>query len=271
MISTKKKITYGLALIISSALFANEIVKATRSEEAPTPIERPAEIESTPVLRPTATANSVDVVVESTPIEAPTAGSTGASTGGGLDAALQSLESALARMDASERSDGGRRVDALARSKRLQDQRKAIEESERAPASSHTQQVEPPVDASESEEPVVTRRSDAEKRAQLQRYLEQSPLIGIVRGERESSAMFGGQIVRVGDALLGDDARITGFDAEGVIVSLGGRETHIALPPVRTRPSAAQSGGAPTAEQASAPASPNAGATTNQTSAGGAS
>lgn len=258
MISTRKKIVYGVVLVAASGLFANELVNATRSEPLFTPVERAAEADS-----------ELDSIAERTPqsqtpsFDDPAAQaaelgpSQAAQAKPELGAVLASLEAALERLDSAPAAADGRRVDALVRQQRAKsgldgpsDESSAAPQS---PASAPVIVAAPPA----VDDTVARRRDDSERRARLQRFLEESPLSGVVCGAGGGVAMFGGRIVRTGEHLLGDDGLVNTCTPQGVGVVLAGREVWIPMPAVRVRPAASSAGSANPGAPAASPAAPN--------------
>jgi hypothetical protein len=251
VISTQKKLLYGLALVVSSALFANELVKATRSEEAPLGAERPAETDGTWTAVPAASAPG-DATFDADASGVSSGLSSGLSSGhaleetpgaprGAADAqdVLASLERALARLEVRPQAVGSRRSEDP-------------QPVERTDAASGALPSESTLNAPVREE----RRASAADRARLQSFLDGAPLMGVICSESESVALFGGRGVHVGELLLGDDGRVTACSPLGVNVSVGGSDVWVALPAVRTRSAAPTSSSTLSRPSNEAPAAP---------------
>lgn len=253
MISTRKKLVYGVVLVAASGLFANELVNATRSEPLFTPIERAAqaqsELESITERTPENQAPSFDDPAAQFPESAPAPVE---QTKPELGVVLASLEAALERLESAPAGADGRRVDALVRAQRHQFTPVAAdEESSAAP--------------SEIDGAGARRSDERDLRARLQRFLEESPLSGVVCGADGGVAMFGGRIVRIGEKLLGDDGLVNACTPQGVGVVLAGREVWIPMPAVRVPPAASSASGA----NPSAAATPNTSAPSSASNAAG--
>jgi hypothetical protein len=221
VISTQKKLLYGLALVVSSALFANELVKATRSEEAPLGAERPAGTEGAWTAVPQASAPggaTFDAGASGHAFGEAPAAPRGAA---GAQDVLASLERALARLEVRPQAVG---------SGRLEDPQPI----ERTDAGSEA----PPSESTPGAPAREERRASGADRARLQSFLDAAPLMGVICSESESVALFGGRSVHVGELLLGDDGRVTACSPLGVNVSVGGSDVWVALPAVRTRSAA---------------------------------
>lgn len=109
MISTRKKLVYGVVLVAASGLFANELVNATRSEPLFTPVERAAQAQSEPdsiaERMPQHQAPSFDDPAAQLPESAP---SPAAQPKPELGAVLASLEAALERLESAPAGADGR-------------------------------------------------------------------------------------------------------------------------------------------------------------------
>ncbi len=242
MISTQKKLLYGLALLVSSSLFAHELVKAMRSEGAPPSAERPAEMggvwtrvpdQSAPIAEfEGAEGSEADVNFGAPWAEASPAPAESATRP--TEDVLASLERALQVLEKNSAVEGSGRLASL----------------ESATGSHGVNEAPSPGNAPSTNvrEP-GERRDDGAARARLQRFLDEAPLMGMVCSESESVALFGGRAVRVGEFLLGADGRVTACNALGVNVSVEGCDLWVALPAVRTR-------NAPTPQAFSAPNNP---------------
>jgi hypothetical protein len=265
VISTQKKLLYGLALLVSSSLFAHELVKATRSENAPLTAERPAEGSGawTRVPNESGSGSAADEAAapESdanfgapwSAADSSAANSAAASSAAVSSAAansapagnaprapedvLASLERALQLLEKDPAAHAGGRLAALegATDSRSVSEAPSVQPVSSAPATS--------LRVSDG------RRDDSAARARLQRFLDEAPLMGMVCSESESVALFGGRAVRVGEFLLGGDGRVTACNALGVNVSVDGCDVWVALPAVRTR-------SAPTPPSSFAPMNP---------------
>lgn len=271
MISTRKKLVYGVVLVAASGLFANELVNATRSEPSFTPIERAAQAESefdssaqrAPQDQPPSSEDPAALPPESTAAPAAPAKPE-------LGAVLASLEAALERLDSAPVAADGRRVDALVRQ-----QRPKAAPDDSAENSGGTPQTSAPAPVIVAAPPAVDdstarRREDSERRARLQRFLEEAPLSGVVCGADGGVAMFGGRIVRTGENLLGDEGLVSTCTPQGVGVVLAGREVWIPMPAVRVRPAASSANSANPSAPAAPPAAPNTPAPSSAPTAAGA-
>jgi hypothetical protein len=271
VISTRKKLVYGVVLVAASGLFANELVNATRSEPSFTPIERAAEAEgdfdSSAERTPHNQAPSFDDPAARFPESTP---SPAAPAKPELGAVLASLEAALERLESAPAAADGRRVDALVRQQRpkatLDD---AADTSSGAPQLAGAAPVIVAASPA-SEDTAARRREDSERRARLQRFLEESPLSGVVCGADGGVAMFGGRIVRTGENLLGDEGLVSTCTPQGVGVVLAGREVWIPMPAVRVRPAASSANSANPSAPAAPPAAPNTPAPSSAPTAAGA-
>jgi len=221
VISTAKKISYGVALLASSALFANELLKATRSDAPVGPVERSAdggESNANTFLAEGDADLSVDELAIDPEAQLSHGGATSTPEVGVV---LQSLESALQRMDAARRAGPTPRVGA---EERRREERAPAAQGQDAHAEEHLRESGSPA-----------RRDEAELRARLATFLAQSPLTGVLRGRTDSAAMFGGRILRVGERLLGDDGELLRIEEHGLVVSLAGVELRIDVPPISSR------------------------------------
>lgn len=258
MISTRKKLVYGVVLVAASGLFANELVNATRSEPLFTPIERAADAENE--------LGSIEDGAPTPQFDDPAAQALQTQPAQAdqdkpeLGAVLASLEAALERLDAAPAGADGRRVDALMRQQRPKPAPEP--ETEATPAAPPSSAPAPVIVAAPPavDDTVARRREDSERRARLQRFLEESPLSGVVCGADGGVAMFGGRIVRTGENLLGDEGLVNACTPQGVGVLLAGREVWIPMPAVRVRPAASSannpSPGAGAVTPSSAPSTP---------------
>jgi hypothetical protein len=254
MISTRKKLVYGVVLVAASGLFANELVNATRSEPSFTPIERAAEAEnesgSIEAGAQGDQAPQMDDPAAQSPDSQP-AQATQAKPE--LGAVLASLEAALERLESAPAGADGRRVDALVRQQRP---RTAPEPTHEAPPAAAPSSAPAPVIVAAPpavDDTAARRREDSERRARLQRFLEESPLSGVVCSADGGVAMFGGRIVRTGESLLGDEGLVNACTPQGVEVLLAGREVWIPMPAVRVRPAASSASNANAGAAAAAP------------------
>lgn len=235
MISKQKKLAYGSALVLTSALFALELVKAASAEEGAAPLELPAEVSFEALA---ATSGSATTEVASAPSANSGEPSLSSAPNEPLGAALESLEATLARLESPTDTDHS--LALLQRARRRRGPMGEVEFTDDAASGA----------ASADSERVEGARSRWEERDQqrermerLEALLAEEPLIGVVRGANGGAAMFGGRVVKLGEALLGDDARVVSCDERGVGVELGGQSIRIALPPLRTRPRAAPNAG----------------------------
>ncbi len=228
MISTQKKWIYGVVLVMTSALFAHELVKATSTEDPPLPLDAPAEALGVELTGGAARGSAAEEVPND-PGAAGDPAQVGAEKG---DATLGALERALALLDQDSAGGDARPALARARRKRNADVDESLEQPD-AP-----QQGEAPELTTAPTDLELRSRVDerAELVARLELFLEDYPLIGIVRGAGGDCAVFGGRRVRVGERLLEEDAELLECDELGVKVELRGRTLRIELGPLRTRP-----------------------------------
>lgn len=250
MISTQKKWIYGVVLVMTSALFAHELVQATATEDPPLPLDAPAEALPTELAGGGASAARGPSAGE-TPGE-PGAADDPAQVGSAQnDATLGALERALALLDQDSARVDARSSLARARRKRSAD---ADELDEQPQALEQADEPAPQAESSDLE--LRTRVAErAELEARLERFLDENPLIGIVRGPGGDCAVFGGRRVRVGERLLDGAGELLACDELGVQVELRGRALRVELGPLRTRPrSTPLEGGGASAFQPSAAA-----------------
>lgn len=232
MISKQKKLLYALALVLTSTLFGLELVQATNRADLPEPLELPAEAKFEDSQLSSASEQGL---VAASSSSAPTASDSSSQPVG---AALESLETTLARLGGS--SDSTRKLAQLERVRRKRELAEEVEPQARREAD---EQDAAPLVVTPSDLGAQRREAYPKRLERLELFLEREPLIGVVQGASGSAAMFGGRVVRVGDTLLVDDARVLACDERGVSLELDGRPLWIALPPLRPRARAAPSGG----------------------------
>lgn len=225
MNATTKKILYGAALLVSSAMFAHEVVRATRSENAALPVlaERAADDASSserpPSHEPAAPA------VSTTSTDDHGAPPSASATSGEPAEALAKLEEALVRLETASRPRASRRLESMARARRGMESQALETET---PVELATAQPEP-----NETEPSV--RDEAERRARVTLWVEEHPLAGVVCGSSGATALFGGRIVRTGEALPGGDAVVESIDARGATLRIGAARLRVELSNVEFR------------------------------------
>ena len=247
-----KKIVYGSVLAGSFALLVPQLLDSGKAPSRPAPLELAADgvplqqvpppSNSQPSLAgfgvPDAAAaaatepvveDGVDEGIASAPdaahaaplagVQAPNASNpvaSAAAAGGSLDR----LREALAKLDAVDQNESIVRPNAGRRNRVAR--REPSDEAATEPTKPLPLELAP-------------LRRDDESTDALNDYLAKQPLCGLIRGEHDSAAMFGGRVVRVGDRLTPGGARVTRFDARGVIVDLDGREVCVELPSIQPR------------------------------------
>lgn len=216
MISKPKKLLYGAALVISSGLFANEVVNATQHEATPEPIERPAEAD----LGQAATTQA------SAP--APTSVAQPAGGEGKIDQAeppvqkdpLLALEAALSKLGAADAASEGEDVVEAPRQRR-----------KRAPKEEPTEGATTP---EPEPAPRISAAARAERRERIDELFDEEPLVGIVSGPQGTLALVGGRSVRAGDLLGDGETRVLECTPNGIRVEFEGEPAWVALPGLRT-------------------------------------
>ena len=220
--SSRTWITAAL-VVAAGAVGVPRLVRQATAQRPSAPVDRPADDESSgdgggelvfadsfgasPAPRPTVVAPpqppQTSVVPEGAPPPTNSTGATGATAADPLAASLARLEAFLPRWGASS-------LDLLAR----------------------------------GESPVTTRGAAVETpaaRGQLERYLAEAPLRGLLISDGERAALLGDRLVRPGDTLLGGVARVVAVDAGGLTLEVEGRALRVELPPLRARRAAASS------------------------------
>jgi len=231
VISKPKKLLYGAALVISSGLFANEVVNATQREQPPEPLERPAEADlgaselpqaSEPPAVPQGAQPSGDSDEfdrhEATPQTDP----------------LAALEAALSKLGAADAAGAGEDAVESPRQRRKRPQPETPTSDVSTPA------PEPA--------PRVSAASRAERRERIDGLFEEQPLVGVVSGPEGTLALVGGRSVRVGDLLGDGETRVLECTPTGIRVEFEGEPAWIALPGLRAhvKPSKPSEGAAGT-------------------------
>lgn len=216
MISKPRKALYGAALVISSGLFANEVVNATQREQPPEPLERPAE------------ADVSDLPQANAPVSGPQA--TASTTSAGEFAAheapvqkdpLAALEAALSKLGAADA------VGADEESAETPRQRRKRPQKDEATEGAATLALE------SAPAPRVSAAARAERRERIEELFEEQPLVGIVSGPEGTLALVGGRSVRVGDLLGDGETRVLECTSTGIRVEFEGEPAWIALPGLR--------------------------------------
>jgi hypothetical protein len=211
VITKQKKVLYSITLVISTGLFANEIVNATERETPPEPIERPAEDPAltTPVGVPSP-ASGGQAATGATEPTAPAARSATAND------PIAALEAALARLSEPP-SPTGTEGPAFGPGR-----------LERRAAPAPMEVVEAPL-GKPPEDLTRARRAD-----RLEQLLQSHALAGVVNGPAGAVALIGGRAVRVGDLLVDGDARVLECTPAGLRIEFEGESAWIALPGLRT-------------------------------------
>ncbi|MCY3000364.1 MAG: hypothetical protein NTV21_00945 [Planctomycetota bacterium] len=218
MISKPKKVLYGAALVISSGLFANEVVNATQREQVPEPIERPAEAQLSGSEMPQAIAAAA-VPQATTPVG-------GSSEVDAHEAPVQkdplaALEAALSKLGASDATGAGEDGEETPRPRRKRPQKDETTEAQTTPA------------PETAPAPRISAAARAERRERIDELFEEEPLVGIVSGPSGTLALVGGRSVRVGDLLGDGETRVLECTSTGIRVEFEGEPAWIALPGLR--------------------------------------
>lgn len=148
---------------------------------------------------------------------------------------LDALERRASRLEERSRPQVGGEI------ARLLEQMEARAQDEAAPASA----VRPPVEA-----------AGREDRRRLERFTENNPLTGLVRGGAGDAVLLGHRVVRVGDRLDAGHVRLAEIGASWVRLTAGAEECIVELPPFQARTRAVPTGSetvAPVLEDVGAP------------------
>jgi hypothetical protein len=254
LITNTKKAIYGALLAGSVALLVPTLLEARRELPVAAVVDLPAEGVADPsAAGPAAAATQAGVEPygvqehddgvepESSPHVEPPAERARASTSrarhavrGDAFEALNALERALGRME----NFGATRAPRL--DHRIASSRDGFSWSDGSSP--------PNARAGEIEQTESTQQAHA--REELERFLDDAPLCGVLIAESGRAALFGGRVVRPGDELVAG-VTVAAIEARGVRIACGDFEQWALLPPIAARPG---SSSASPVQQVAAPA-----------------